>query len=79
MENERSLTERFAAIESKLADSKVLLELGKANELPFFILELKSGKIGTHSITDAGVSSSINFINKENLLTSTAWTSISTP
>ena len=37
MENERSLTERFAAIESKLADSKVLLELGKANELPFFI------------------------------------------
>ena len=30
MENERSLTERFAAIESKLADSKVLLELGKA-------------------------------------------------
>ena len=42
------------------------------NEFPFFILELKSGKIGTHSFTDAGVSSSINFINKENLLTSTA-------
>ena len=39
MENERSLTERFAAIESKLADSKVLLELGKANELPFFIFD----------------------------------------
>ena len=35
-------------------------------------LKLKSGKIGTHSFTDASVSSSINFINKENLLTSTA-------
>lgn len=39
MENERSLTERFVAIESKLVDSKVLLELGKANELPFFIFD----------------------------------------
>lgn len=39
MDNERSLLERFSAIESKLSDAHVLLDLGKANELPFFIFD----------------------------------------
>lgn len=39
MDNERPLLERFSAIESKLSDAHVLLDLGKANELPFFIFD----------------------------------------
>lgn len=39
MENERSLTTRFVEIEKLLADAHVLLEKGKANELPFFIFD----------------------------------------
>ena len=41
MENERSLTERFAAIESKLADSKVLLELGIMGYLPVDVRKIR--------------------------------------
>ena len=40
MDNERPLLERFSAIESKLSDAHVLLDLGKANELPFFIFDM---------------------------------------
>ena len=39
MENERSLTTRFVEIEKQLADARILLEKGKANELPFFIFD----------------------------------------
>jgi len=39
MENERPLNERFVALEEKMADAHVLLDLGKANELPFFIFD----------------------------------------
>ena len=39
MDNERPLIERFAEIEKKLSDAHVLLDLGKANELPFFIFD----------------------------------------
>lgn len=39
MDNERPLLERFSAIESKLSDAHVLLDLGKANELPLFIFD----------------------------------------
>ena len=40
MDNERSLIERFSLIETKLSDAQLLLNLGKANELPFFIFDL---------------------------------------
>ncbi len=39
MDNERSLIERFSLIETKLSDAQLLLNLGKANELPFFIFD----------------------------------------
>ena len=39
MENERSLTTRFVEIEKQLSDARILLEKGKANELPFFIFD----------------------------------------
>lgn len=39
MANERPINERFLEIERKLADAHILLELGKANELPFFIFD----------------------------------------
>lgn len=39
MENERSLIERFSSMEQKLSDASVLLRLGKANELNFFIFD----------------------------------------
>ena len=39
MENERLLTTRFVEIEKQLSDAHVLLEKGKANELPFFIFD----------------------------------------
>ena len=39
MENERSLINRFASMEQKLSDASVLLSLGKANELNFFIFD----------------------------------------
>ncbi len=39
MERERKLIERFLSMEEKLADASVLLNLGKANELNFFIFD----------------------------------------
>jgi hypothetical protein len=39
MENERSLNDRFLSIEKKMSDASVLLKLGKANELNFFIFD----------------------------------------
>ena len=39
MENERPLNERFIELESRMSDAHVLLDLGKANELPFFIFD----------------------------------------
>ena len=39
MENERSLNERFLALESDMSDASVLLDKGKANEIPFFIFD----------------------------------------
>ena len=39
MENERPLLIRFIEIENQLSDAHILLEKGKANELPFFIFD----------------------------------------
>lgn len=39
MEKERSLNERFSALENDMADASVLLDKGKANEIPFFIFD----------------------------------------
>ena len=39
MENERSLNDRFLSVEKKMSDASVLLKLGKANELNFFIFD----------------------------------------
>jgi len=39
MENERSLNERFLALENDMSDASVLLNKGKANEIPFFIFD----------------------------------------
>jgi hypothetical protein len=39
MQNERSLNERFLSMEKKMSDASVLLRLGKANELNFFIFD----------------------------------------
>lgn len=39
MENERSLIDRFQVVENKLSDASILLQLGKANELNFFIFD----------------------------------------
>lgn len=39
MEKERSLNERFLALENDMSDASVLLDKGKANEIPFFIFD----------------------------------------
>ena len=39
MARERSLNERFASLEQRMADAKTLLDAGKANELSFFIFD----------------------------------------
>lgn len=39
MLNERPLNERFINLENRMSDAHVLLDLGKANELPFFIFD----------------------------------------
>lgn len=39
MEKERSINERFTMLEYDLSDASVLLDKGKANEIPFFIFD----------------------------------------
>lgn len=39
MQNERPLNERFLCLEADMANASVLLEKGKANEIPFFIFD----------------------------------------
>jgi hypothetical protein len=39
MQNERPLNERFLDLERDMADASILLEKGKANEIPFFIFD----------------------------------------